>query len=274
MVASAPAGAQQTRTPEEQAVYRDYRTDGLIVACDHTLETLQSVLAGIGSTTQTRFPDFRPQVQAAIREHQGGSCAGSPSSSSATGGGAAAGATPTGSADGGGAQPAGQSGGTGAASGSGASSGSGSGASSGSSASSGSGSGASTGSGGSTSATGGNSSSTPPTADQVTPLPPATAAPAATPGATPVPAIPAATPVPVATPAVVYRNADDPLPVALIALAVLLALCALLGLAYAILVNLSWADGRLSRPRRAWREAAFRAGAVWGDFTDWLRLGR
>ena len=199
MVASAPAGAQQTRTPEEQAVYRDYRTDGLIVACDHTLETLQSVLAGIGSTTQTRFPDFRPQVQAAIREHQGGSCPDSPSSSAATGGGASAGATPTRSADGGGAQPAGPSGGTGAASehrrvervgfgrivrlgrverrGSGASSGS----------------------GGSTSATGGNSSSTPPTADQVTPLPPATAAPA-TPGATPVPAIPAATPVPVATP--------------------------------------------------------------------------
>ena len=88
------------------------------------------------------------------------------------------------------------------------------------------------------------------------------------------PAVAAATPAPVATPAVVYRNADDPVPVALIALAVLLALCALLGLASALLVNFSWADGRLSRPRRAWREAAFRAGAVWGDFTDRLRLGR
>jgi hypothetical protein len=24
----------------------------------------------------------------------------------------------------------------------------------------------------------------------------------------------------------------------------------------------------------AWREAAFRASGTWGDFTDWLRLGR
>ena len=76
------------------------------------------------------------------------------------------------------------------------------------------------------------------------------------------------------TPAIVYRNADDAIPVALIALAVLLAVCALLGLAYAILASFSWTDGRLSRPRRAWREAALQAGGAWGDFTDWLRLGR
>jgi hypothetical protein len=24
----------------------------------------------------------------------------------------------------------------------------------------------------------------------------------------------------------------------------------------------------------AWREAAFRASSTWGDFTDWMRLGR
>jgi hypothetical protein len=55
---------------------------------------------------------------------------------------------------------------------------------------------------------------------------------------------------------------------------VLLGLLALAALAYAVVSRLGWADGRLSGVRRAWREAAFRAGGTWGDFADWMRPGR
>ncbi|HWT26014.1 MAG TPA: hypothetical protein VN213_21080, partial [Solirubrobacteraceae bacterium] len=96
---------------------------------------------------------------------------------------------------------------------------------------------------------------------------------AATPAPTPVPT-PAEAAGPAATPAVVYRNADDDVPPALIALAALLAVVALLVLLYVVVSRFGWAERRLARPRRAWREAAFRAGGAWGDFTDWLRLGR
>ena len=92
------------------------------------------------------------------------------------------------------------------------------------------------------------------------------------PAATPVPtAVPAA---PAAAPSVAYRNDDDAVPVALLALAGLLGALALLALAYALLSRLAWVDERLAGARRAWREAGFRAGGAWGDFTDWLRLGR
>ena len=32
--------------------------------------------------------------------------------------------------------------------------------------------------------------------------------------------------------------------------------------------------GRLAGWNHAWREAAYRATGAWGDFSDWLRLGR
>ena len=52
---------------------------------------------------------------------------------------------------------------------------------------------------------------------------------------------------------------------ALTALAVLLALAAR---------RLGWGEERLAGARHAWGEAAYRAGATWGDFLDWVRLGR
>ena len=64
------------------------------------------------------------------------------------------------------------------------------------------------------------------------------------------------------------------MPLALLALAGLLGALALLALAYALLSRIAWVDARLAGTRRAWREAGFRAGGTWGDFTDWLRLGR
>ena len=77
-----------------------------------------------------------------------------------------------------------------------------------------------------------------------------------------------------ATPAPVYDNPDDPIPLALLVLAGLAALVALLALLYAALSRLGWAERPLTRVRRAGREAAFRAGGTWGDFADWIRVGR
>jgi hypothetical protein len=119
--------------------------------------------------------------------------------------------------------------------------------------------------------TGGTGGTAPPTADDVDPLPPEITP---VPEATPVPAaVPAAPAVPPTT-AVAYRNENDDVPLALLALAGLLGALALVALAYALLSRVAWVDDRLAGTRRAWREAGFRAGGTWGDFTDWLRLGR
>ena len=93
------------------------------------------------------------------------------------------------------------------------------------------------------------------------------------PAATPAPA-PAEPTGPAATPAPVYSNADDSMPVSLLVLAGLVAGLGLLGLLYAGLSRLGWAESWLAGPRRAVREAAFRLGGTWGDFSDWIRLGR
>jgi hypothetical protein len=55
---------------------------------------------------------------------------------------------------------------------------------------------------------------------------------------------------------------------------VLLALIALAALLLAAAGRLGWAESTLAGPRRAVREATFRAGGTWGDFADWIRLGR
>jgi len=38
--------------------------------------------------------------------------------------------------------------------------------------------------------------------------------------------------------------------------------------------RLGWGDERLAGSRHTWAEARYRAGGMWSDFTDWLRLGR
>jgi hypothetical protein len=336
LAAGAPAVAQEPRSAAERAVYRDYRTDGLIVACDHAEAALAEVLDGIRPRTDRESPDFRPQVRAAMQEHDAGTCGGQPATEdevaggaagggsatsgaggaagSATGGeatggegtGSATGGEETGSAPGGeetgsapggeetGSAPGGEetgsaTGGAGVAgneeSGSAGTAGSGqSGSATGGSSDGSAGGGAGTADSGS--ATGGDTptSSTdntpaaagdtggaagntvPPTADEVAPVPTDTAIPAATPVHTPAPAA--------ATPAALYRNADDGVPPSLLVLAAVFAAVALMALGVALLSSFAWGERRLARPRRAWREAAFRAGGAWGDFTDWLRLGR
>jgi hypothetical protein len=90
-------------------------------------------------------------------------------------------------------------------------------------------------------------------------------------GTTPVPAPSAAPPAPAEPQLVVARPEADPsllIPAALLggALALLLALW---GLA-------TWArrSGHLPALGQAWQEASWRATGAWGDFSDWLRVGR
>ena len=91
------------------------------------------------------------------------------------------------------------------------------------------------------------------------------------------PVQPTATPAPVATPppaaepqlAVVKPASDANLTVP----ALLLAL-ALAGLALLAAFVLAARRGHFAGFGHAWREASYRAAGAWGDFGDWLRLGR
>ena len=82
---------------------------------------------------------------------------------------------------------------------------------------------------------------------------------------------PAATPPPAAEPqlAVVQPASDANLTVP----ALLLAL-ALAGLALLAAFVLAARRGHFAGFGHAWREASYRASGAWGDFGDWLRLGR
>jgi hypothetical protein len=135
--------------------------------------------------------------------------------------------------------------------------------------------------------TGGGAPAPPPVPTQPaapTPAPTQPGAPAATVTAAPTIAEPpgpvvATTPVPPADAGAAVERAaatppanDAPAPlVGLGVLAVLLVLTAALMLA---LRRYGLGEGRLAPAYHSWREARWRAGGVWGDFRDWLRLGR
>jgi hypothetical protein len=243
VVVAAPAWSQTGGTERSKAVkkvYRDYRDDGVIEACDHTKKALQKTLDDLPPEADVDTPDLRPALEAAIEQVKADDCPEPTPTPSPTPSATPAPAPPTttpapapddslgsvtpppppppGGNDGGG---------------------------------------------------GGN----PPSSKDVTPLDPSvTPVPEATPpAAAPPPAEPSG---PAATPSPVYVNADDAMPTSLIVLAGLLALVALLALLYAALSRLGWGDRRLARIRRNWREARFRAGGTWGDFADWMRVGR
>ncbi|HVS27947.1 MAG TPA: hypothetical protein VHE14_00225 [Solirubrobacteraceae bacterium] len=109
-------------------------------------------------------------------------------------------------------------------------------------------------------------------ATPATPAPPSTAAPPGTPGAHPTPAPPAAAPkigsVPRTSP---HSARSTPAPIIALAAVGGLLLATGLGLGLASLLGLSfpWT----ARMRHAWAEAGWRAGGVWGDFRDWVRIG-
>jgi len=88
------------------------------------------------------------------------------------------------------------------------------------------------------------------------------------PTATPAPAV---TPPPAAEPqlAVVKPASDANLTVPALLLAIALA-----GLALVAAFVLAARRGHFAGWGHAWREASYRAAGAWGDFGDWLRLGR
>jgi hypothetical protein len=244
-----PAAAQDptptpTPSPErseaEKDVYRDYRRDGVIDACDHKKRTLKEVLEELQPEADIDNPDLRPALEAAIEQHEDGDCKDpepTPTPEPTATPDATATPAPTTApddpVDSGSVDPLPAPG-------------------------------------------GGTSPPSPPGAEdvkpldpQVTPVPPAT---------TPAPATPAPAQAepsgPELTPSPAYANADDEVPLSLLVLAALLALLAMLALLFAAAGRFGWAESRLAGPRRALREASFRAGGTWGDFADWLRLGR
>jgi hypothetical protein len=229
------------RSKAVKKVYRDYQDDGVIEACDHTQNALQKTLEALPPEADVDTPDLRPALEAAIEQVKQNDCpepspTPSPTPSATPPPAPTASPAPT--------APPGDSGDdslTPAPPG---------------------------GNDG-----GGGGGNPPPGRDDVAPLDPeVTPVPPAT---TPAPGTPPAEPSgPAATPAPVFDNPDDSLPVALLVLGGLAALLALLALLYAGLSRLGWAERPLNRVRRAWREAAFRAGGTWADFADWIRVGR
>jgi hypothetical protein len=232
-----------TPTPEptdgERRVIRDYRRDGVIDACDHKRRALKRVLKRLRPEDDIETPDLRPALEAAIEQHDDGDCevpepTPTPAPTATPAPVVTPAPTPVPTPD--------DTPGSGSVLPPGGRDGGGS---------------------------GGGKSSQPGAGDvkpldpTVTPVPPAAT-----------PAAPAEPSGPVATPEPVYANADDALPPALLVPAGLLALFALLALGLVAAERFGWAESRLAGPRRAVREATFRAGGTWGDFADWIRLGR
>ena len=241
VTASAWAQDDDSERPKGvQKVYRDYRDDGKIEACDHTKKALQRTLDDLPEEADVETPDLRPILEAAIEQVEDGDCPEPTPTATATPSATASPVptaspipttTPAPTTD-----PDDSLGSV-------------------------------------TPPPGGGGKDDPPGKQDVTPLDPSvTPVPPAT---TPAPAVPPAEPTgPAATPEPVYGNEDDDVPLALLILAGLAALVALAALLYAALSRLGWGEPTLERTRRAWREAAFRAGGTWGDFADWIRVGR
>jgi hypothetical protein len=236
-----PAWGQQDPSERSKAVkkvYRDYHDDGVIEACDHTKKALQKTLDELPPEADVDTPDLRPALEAAIEQVEQDNCPEpTPTPTPTPSATPAPTFTPVPTTP-----PA-------------------------------TGNDDSLGTVPPPSGNDQGGGTPPPSKDDVKPLEPeVTPVP---PAATPAPITPPAEPSgPAPTPAPVYDNPDDSVPVALLVLGGLAALLALLALLYAGLSRLGWAERPLTRVRRAWREAAFRVGGTWGDFADWIRVGR
>jgi len=101
------------------------------------------------------------------------------------------------------------------------------------------------------------------------PEPQATPEPTPTATVAPAPPVTSSAPEPAAAPVLVDRPYEGTPVGLLIALGVLA-----LGLLLTVLLLAARRFDRLAGARHAWGEAAYRAGGTWGDFVDWVRLGR
>jgi hypothetical protein len=229
-----PAAASAALSRDAQRVLDDYRADAAIAPCDHTVKTYRRTLRQITPQIEEQSPAFRPAVEAALKDRTSGKRHC-----------AAPGAS----------QPAQQGAGTG------------------------------TTKPAAPPAVPAKPAPAPPAqpaqpAQPAKPAPqPATRAPAVSPAPTPAPTV--AVPAPASTPAPAPASApvllDRPhqgVPAGLLIALGLLALSLLAVMLALAARRLGWGDERLAGARHAWGEAAYRAGGTWGDFRDWVRLGR
>ena len=229
-----PAVAAATLSRPAQRVYDDYRSDAAIVVCDHTVADYRRTLREITPAIEEESPAFRPAVEAALQDRREGK---------------------KGCKEGPTASP-GESGG-------------------------------SAGGGGSSSGGGGSSPAPvappPPKAKpapaQPAPVKPAPVKPAPTAQATPAPTVAPPPPVtnsapPPASAPVLLDRPHEGTPVGLLIALGLLALALLAALLAVAAGRFGWGGERLAAARHAWGEAAYRASGTWGDFVDWVRVGR
>jgi hypothetical protein len=222
-------------------VYADFQRDGRIDNCDHSRTALKRTLQSITDEFDADFPDFREAVKAAIKDHDKERCAEeaepTPTPAPSTPAPSTPSTPPSSPAPTTPVTPP------------------------------------STDSGdlpdlGGAGGGGGGGGGTPPPAPEATVAPPTESDVAPVqPSATPAPTVP-----PPTTPqlAVVRPEGDPDLTVPAILLAAALAGIALLA-ASALAAR---RGGRLAGWGHSLREAAYRATGAWGDFGDWLRLGR
>lgn len=228
---------------DAQRVYDDYRSDGKIEPCRHTVGVYRTTLKQITAAIEEDQPAFRPSAEAALEARQHESCDGDKPASSGNG--------TTGSTAG----PGGSTGSTAP--------------------------GTTTGATVPGPVTGDNSAQSPlagdPSAGEGGSAARAAPTPADTGGA-PAPEG-AAAPVPAAVPAgateqVLVNRPYKGTPTGLLIAAALLAATLLAWLAALAARRFGWGEERLAGARHAWGEAAFRTGGAWSDFLDWVRVGR
>jgi hypothetical protein len=220
-------------------VYRDYRDDGRIDNCQHSRKALKRTLQSISDAFEADFPDFREAVKAAIKDWDKNRCEREAEATPTPTATPAPTSTPVPTTTPIPTTPPSTSGSL-----------------------PGLGSGNGNGSGGGNHSGGATSTPTPPGEGDVLPVQPT---------ATPTPTVTATPAAPEDQLVVTKPNADD----ANLAVPGLLLAAALLGLAGAGGTALyARRTGRLQGWSHAWREASYRATGAWGDFSDWLRLGR
>jgi hypothetical protein len=233
-----------------QTVLTDLQADGKIDACTYSSATLNSAKGSIPADLDQYAPDLRNAIENALSTKAGGGCDKAKSTDTRDAG--VGGTAPPG----GGKPGDGRTASAAAPSASGAS-----GASVGSAA-------APTGAGGAATSLSGTSAGASTTSG-------ATAA-GATPATTPGP--PVAKAVKAASPEVPFRPVaaatESGAPAPLLAVAGLSAAFLLVWLLLALGRAFGWSPAWAPAMRHAWGEAGYRAGGTWGDFRDWLRLGR
>ena len=78
LLVCAVAARAQDDDPERgkavEEIYKDYRDDGVIEACDHSKRALKKTLDQLPDTADVETPDLRPALEAGIEQHEADDC--------------------------------------------------------------------------------------------------------------------------------------------------------------------------------------------------------